>query len=238
MHNNVFQKIKTIIDSNFEGKSVIKCRQTIFSDIPGSCIQDNMFFIIAQKNRVIKVKSKNVTELLSEFYKTLETKSSEDFPILTNLEVNALLEKHGFTYSYSKFVEAVNVALKDKIIGGYIFGFTKEGNCIPMKKMWTNTAASSEIVVKRNRVFVKIHKDDLMDESITSKYKEENGFYTISYNDYTKITKSLNLKSEYENIYKISYKNGVEEFILNITSSFKKKEKDGEITITSIPFQK
>ena len=246
MQNNVLKKIQEIVENKFEGKTVVKSNITIFPEEPSPCVEKNIFFIVCQKNKVVKIKSKNIELLLTELYSLLKDVSLVEGAKVTSDTIDALLAKYNFTYSKDKFIVAVDSILKDKIINNYIFGFDANGDCVPVKKMWKSPQESTVeeakipsviFFAKRNNVYASIKNHEILNvENLNkSKYKIEEECIVCNYKNF----QALNLEKftiaeeSLDNILKIIC-DGKEDFVAKVTKTLEEKQKNGLCEIINI----
>lgn len=244
MQNVVLNKLQEIADNNFDGKTIIKSKVSMFPDKPTPCIKDNTFFILSQKNKVIKVKSKNIEPLLKDFYSELSKISTEKNPMLKASVFDELLEKHNFRHPKLYLSAALNAVLDGRIINNYIFRIDVFGNCMPKKKMWTSSTHGTissenkiETFVKRNSVYVRFKDNsDIKYENLNkSKYKLEEDYIVCNYKNFLNLgLKDISLESNSATKFFKIIENGKEDYIFKITKAIENKIKNNLATIEEI----
>lgn len=244
MPNAVLNKLQEIADNNFDGKTIIKSKSSVFPDKPTPCIKDNTFFIVSQKNKIIKVKSKNIESFLKDFYSELSKVACEKNPILEASKFDELLEKHNFTYSKLYLSAALNTVLDGRIINNYIFRLDVFGNCSPKKKMWDsnlNSPVSSnnkiEIFSKRNSLYVRFKENnDIKYENLNkSKFKLEDDYIVCNYKNFLSLDiKNISLDSNSITTFFKVIENNKEDYICKITKTIESKIKNNLVTIEEI----
>lgn len=247
MQNAVLNKLQEIADNNFDGKTIIKSKVSLFPDKPTPCIKDNTFFILSQKNKVIKVKSKNIGPLLKDFYSELTKISTEKNPVLKASIYDEILERHNFKHPKLYLSAALNAVLDGRIINNYIFRIDVFGNCMPKKKMWDSNSNETlvsenkiETFVKRNIVYVKFKEsNDVKYENLNkSKFKLEDDFIVCNYKNFLTLDlKNIFLESNSITKFFKVIENGKEDYVSKITKTIENKIKDNLVQIEEINIQ-
>lgn len=250
MQNNVLKKMQEIVESKFEGKTIVKSKAIIFPKEPTSCVENNMFFIVCQKNKVVKIKSKNIELLLAELYSLLKDASLMEDVMVSSNTIDALLAKYNFTYSKDKFIVAVDNILKDKIINNCIFGFNVNGDCVVIKKMWVESSESTHkkakiptvtFFAKRNNVYASINNYEELDikNLNKSKYKIEDGCIVCNYKNFNALNleKFVTNEESLDNIFKVVCE-GKEDFVSKITKTIEEKQKNELCEVINISLKK
>lgn len=247
MQSAVLNKLQEIADNKFDGKTIIKSKVSIFPDNPTPCIKDNMFFILSQKNKTIKVKSKHIEPFLKDFYLELSSVACEKNPILKASKFDELLEKHNFTYSKLYLSAALNAVLDGRIINNYIFRIDVFGNCTPKKKMWDsniNTSKTSsnvdnkiETFSKRNGLYVRFKENDNIkyEDLNKSKFKLEDGFIVCNYKNFLSLDmKNVLLEDNSITTFFKIIENNKEDYICKITKTVESKIANNLVIVEEI----
>lgn len=244
MQNVVLNKLQEIADNNFDGKTIIKSKTIMFPDKPTPCIKDNTFFLLSQKNKTIKVKSKNIESFLNDFYSELTKVSTEKNPVLEASKFEELLDKHNFNYSKLYLSSALNTVLDGRIINNYIFRIDVFGNCMPKKKMWntdSNKSISSENKIetfaKRNSIYVRFkeNSDVKYDDLNKSKFKLEDDYIVCNYKNFLTLDlKNISLGSDAITKFFKVVENGKEDYVFKVTKTIENKIKNNLVGIEEI----